>query len=253
MQLVALDPKDFGPTRDYLHNVAKVLGKFQQSAAPAEPHDWHYGLTPVEVGLVTRELKFGNEMVQVVLDMAAGIVRIAGTQWSLEEFDAREILNNLKVWQQSRGYAGNIATPDFGPAGQFNLAQSQALHATFWQLTQYAETLRAKLDTGLSSPILVYPHHFDLSLVWFPWDDEQQLGFGFSTGDETIAEPYLYITAYPEPATFTELELPNGAFWQQTGFSGAILPYAELRHQAQPERLLKIYAEQTMLKAKELF
>jgi hypothetical protein len=253
MNLPPLDPTALRPTRDYLHNIAKVLGKFQQTASPAEPHDWHYGLLPVEVGLATREMKFGDETVQAVLDLQAGVLKVAGTQWSLVEYDARELLNNLKVWQQGRGFAGKIATPDFGPGGSFELGQSQLLGQALWQFTEFSTRLKTKLEGGLTSPVLVYPHHFDLSLVWFPWDDERQLGFGFSTGDDSIAEPYLYLTAYPEPAAFTEIDLPDGAFWQQTGFSGAVLPYVELRRHHQPAQLLKAYAEETLLRAKETF
>ncbi|HVA11241.1 MAG TPA: DUF5996 family protein, partial [Candidatus Dormibacteraeota bacterium] len=95
---------------------------------------------------------------------------------------------------------------------------------------------------GLTSPVLLYPHHFDLSLVWFPHDDERQLAIGFSTGDQTIAEPYLYLTAYPEPPGFTKLAVPEGAYWQSDGFSGAILPYARLSGSSDPEALFASYA-----------
>jgi hypothetical protein len=93
------------------------------------------------------------------------------------------------------------------------------------------------------SPILLYPHHFDLALTWFPWNDERQMTVGFSTGDEAVAEPYIYLSAYPEPASFGGLALPAGAHWQSAGFSGAVLPYGALRASTEPEKLLREFTE----------
>jgi hypothetical protein len=43
------------------------------------------------------------------------------------------------------------------------------------------------------------------------------MNFGFSTGDDSIAEPYLYATAYPLPPELPHAELPPGARWQTEG------------------------------------
>ena len=80
-----------------------------------------------------------------------------------------------------------------------------------------------------------------MSLVWFPYEDTRQLAIGFSTGDQTIPEPYLYLTAYPEPDGFTKLALPEAAYWQAEGFSGAILPYAALQASNDAETLFQAY------------
>ncbi len=247
LSLPELSVADFGQTRDYLHNVAKVLGKLQQAFVAAEQPDWHYGLSVVEVGLASREISVGGETVQAVLDMQAGVVRLGGTQWSLEEYDAAAIMDNLKVWMQSRGENRMIATPEFGLNGTFELAQSKLIGAAFWQLASYCLQLSPNLHPGLISPVLVYPHHFDLSLVWFPNNDENQLSLGFSTGDETIPEPYLYLTTYPEPPMFKQLPLPTEAHWQTDGFSGAVLIYAALQSSASPLHILNNYAEKTLL------
>ena len=85
----------------------------------------------------------------------------------------------------------------------------------------------------------VFPHHFDLSLNWFsgrlvpgvdPDEEEsadEQMNFGFVTGDASISEAYIYATAYPEPHGILEVALPDGAYWHTEGFTGAILPYGE--------------------------
>lgn len=102
-----------------------------------------------------------------------------------------------------------------------------------------------------TSPIQVFPHHFDLAMSWFsgrlvpgvdPTDEEnadEQMGFGFVTGDESIADAYYYATAYPQPEGWTDLALPDGAYWHTEGWTGAILPYSALLDGHRPaERLL---------------
>ena len=65
------------------------------------------------------------------------------------------------------------------------------------------------------------------------------MGFGFSTGDERIAEPYFYISAYPWPETIVEATLPSGAAWHVATWKGALLCYARLREAADAEKALR--------------
>jgi hypothetical protein len=108
-----------------------------------------------------------------------------------------------------------------------------------------------------TSPVQLFPHHFDLALSWFSgrqvpdqdpeneeWSDEQ-MTFGFVTGDEAITEPYLYATAYPEPVGFVGSPLPEAAHWNEAGFSGAVLPYAALEQVDEPRQLLAEFLRQT--------
>lgn len=105
-----------------------------------------------------------------------------------------------------------------------------------------------------TSPIQLWPHHFDLSILWLPGgkipgqdpDDEensdQQMNFGFTFGDEGIPEPYFYVTAYPLPDSLPELELPADATWHTEGFSGAIVTYRTLIETTDPAaRLLDLW------------
>ena len=77
-----------------------------------------------------------------------------------------------------------------------------------------------------------------------PADEEnadEQMNFGFVTGDESIVNAYFYATAYPAPQGWGELALPTAAYWHREGWTGAILPYAELRKANDPEQLLMSY------------
>ena len=110
---------------------------------------------------------------------------------------------------------------------------------------RFKGTLRE--ETG---PVQLFPHHFDLSMNWFsgrlvpgvdPADEEsadEQMNFGFVTGDEGIPDSYFYATAYPQPEGLTDQPLPDGAVWQTEGFNGAVMMYETVVAASDPEGLL---------------
>ncbi len=68
-----------------------------------------------------------------------------------------------------------------------------------------------------TSPVQIFGHHLDLAINWFsgrlvpgvdPADEEkadENLNFGFVTGDSSIPDAYFFATAYPEPDKWTDL------------------------------------------------
>lgn len=239
--LPALLYEDLMPIRDYLREVALVLGSLQRGFLPPHPRLWQHGLEINLRGLSTQAFELKGGPTRASLDLVKHKVRLGGNKWALQEYAPPEIFANIKLWLESQGIHADLEEPDFASdAMSYDTAQAEAYATALWWLDEQFRDLKAELKgRGVTSPILLYPHHFDLSLVWFPWDDERQLSIGWSTGDETIAEPYLYLTAYPEPPSFKDLSLPDGAFWQSAGFSGAILPYAALRLADTPTALFK--------------
>ena len=97
-----------------------------------------------------------------------------------------------------------------------------------------------------TSPIQLWPHHFDLSMLWLPGekipgqdpDDEEyadkQMNFGFTFGDAGIPEPYFYVSAYPQPDALPSIDLPVGTVWHTDGFNGAVLTYRNLLESRDP-------------------
>jgi hypothetical protein len=227
--LPPLDAKLLGPTRDRLQAAALVIGSLQRAFLPKDPHDWHYGLEVTMRGISTQAFKLGSEEVRATIDLVRNIVRLDGNSWPLADCDGAELFQEVQVWLQSKGLDVELEEPKFSDDGPFDPKQAAAYAKALWWLDAHFKSLKSGLNKGLMAPILLYPHHFDLSLVWFPHDDDRQLAIGFSTGDETIAEPYLYLTASTEPKGFKDIKLPAAVHWQADGFSGAILPYAKLQ------------------------
>ena len=223
-------------TRDYLQDVAKVIGKAQQVFLPQNPHEWQKGLEITAEGLVSQTFQTNAGDTRIILDMRKGEVRIDDKTWPLV-VPASELLLQLEEWAGKE-----IAQPDFMThEPTFKANEAHVLADVLGWVREQLQKLKNGTNTGSTSPILLFPHHFDASLVWFPDDTEKQLSFGFSTGDETITEPYFYSTAYPEPPEFTNIELPEHAFWQHQDFSGAVITYNVLAEKPDAEEVLQTY------------
>jgi hypothetical protein len=108
--------------------------------------------------------------------------------------------------------------------------------------------------SGETSPVQLWPHNFDLALTWFsgrkvpgvdPTDQEsadEQMGFGFSTGDQGTADAYLYATAYPWPDGLENQPLPRGSVWHTEGWKGALLMYRQITEAPDPAaKLLEFF------------
>jgi hypothetical protein len=103
---------------------------------------------------------------------------------------------------------------------------------------------------GESSQVQLWPHHFDLALTWLtgrkvpgmdPQDEEksdEQMTFGFSTGDERIPDAYIYATAYPWRPEMLQKSLPPGATWHTADWMGGLLMVSALVETDQVEARL---------------
>jgi hypothetical protein len=110
---------------------------------------------------------------------------------------------------------------------------ADALYAIFTGVARF----KARLN-GNMTPAVVWNEHFDLSFLWFAAEPDERhphQNFGFAPFSYGIDYPYLYAYAYPYPAQFNPPSLPQGARWNTEGWTGVVLPYAEIARQADPE------------------
>ena len=248
------------PTRDALHGHARVLGAIRRALAPPEPHWWHISLLPRPSGLSTGALPLPRGgSIELALDMQRGALAVEasdGRSWALP-LDGRaapdgaaELLPILRaVGAEPPLDPAALGKADANPPSAFDRAAAGA----WWQAARWFADVLTGLAAelpGRKSPVQLWPHHFDVALTWFsgrqvPGVDpadvesaEEQMAFGFSTGDDGVPEPYVYVTAYPWPATLAEASLPGPARWHAVGWQGAMLPYASLASAADPTALL---------------
>jgi len=256
-QFPPLEPDAIAATRDALHAWARVLGGWLATTRPKRKHWWHVSLRPSLTGLTTGIVR-GEPDFELELDFLAGQLRIhlpdASVSEALTGQSAADLATVLDETLRAAGVdpasapgetlRGNDAFPGY------SAEQARALHGAFASVSASLETFRAGIREE-TSPIQVWPHHFDLSMIWLPGDkvpgqdpadeeySDKQMNFGFVFGDGGIAEPYLYVTAYPVPDALPTTKLPTGTNWQSEGFNGAVLRYRDLVARGDPAAYLQ--------------
>jgi hypothetical protein len=82
--------------------------------------------------------------------------------------------------------------------------------------------------------IRCWPHHFDLAtLIPLKTDSEgeilKSIGVGLSPGDEGVEEPYVYVNIWPQvDLNILEKHSLSTGQWNKSGWSGAVLTYAQM-------------------------
>jgi hypothetical protein len=258
IELPQLRLADWQSSRDTIHAYARVIGDLREQLMPKQKHWWHITLHAGASGLTTTPMPFNDMTVELLLDYTNHKLvistnrghreEIAVTGRSLEDFqiELAETLTNINP-----GTKIEVSVPY-----AVNTAYERQAIENYWRALSWVDQVFKKFKGELreeTSPVQVFPHHFDLAMSWFsgrtvpgvdPNNEEsadEHLTFGFLSGDEAIPDAYFYVTAYPLPDGLTTAILPGEAYWHTEGFTGAILMYDSLRSAPDPEAMLMDY------------
>ena len=241
-------------TRDTLQGYASVLGKIRRSLTPYQRHWWHVSLRVSASGLTTTPIPAPQGSFELGLDLTRHRAWFAASTGdrdtlALSGRPATELLDwavhragvvGAEPSLERQDHPGEAGSYDRDAAGRY----FRALVRIDSALKSFGGALR-----GPTSPVQLFPHHFDLSMNWFsgrlvpgvdPEDEEsadEQMNFGFSTGDGYVPDAYFYATAYPLPEDLPRTDMPPGATWHTEGARMAVLPYTELLGEAGDEPL----------------
>ena len=262
-QLPPLILKGWRETRDTLQKYAQMTGKIREMMSKPHPNWWHISLRVSDRGLTTtpipKDKNTHGQSFEIILDLKNHQLII--------ESNFREV-KTLKLTGQSLcalceetcslltdiGVFLPIDKEKFadGKSGKYD----ERAAADYWTALKEINRLTNKFRSELSgerSPVQLWPHHFDLSTSWFsgrmvpdkdPNDAEsskEQMMFGFSTGDDIIADAYFYITAYPVPDGLQNLQISEDARWNSDGFQGGVMMYESFAGARNPEEKLLNY------------
>lgn len=246
-------------TRDTLQQYSDILSRIRQSLTPKEKHWFHVSLRTSAEGLTTTPIPYGDIIFQLTLDFgrhdlivvtSTGERKLIGLHGQSINDLCEELLMTLS------GYSIDPPVDFDNCRYDTPLVYEQNKVYGFWKALSQIDALLKRFKAELreeTGPVNLWPHHFDLAVLWFsgrrvpgkeqedPENADEQMNFGFVTGDESINEPYFYVTAYPQPDGFTDIELPGAAYWFTDGFTAAVLPYSALVNVAKPDQLLMEY------------
>lgn len=243
-------------TRDTIHGYAKVLGMIRKSLSPRQKHWWHVSLRIEAGGLTTTSIPSGDTSFEIILDLPIHkliINTVDGKKWetNLQGQPASQLCLEMVSALNAMGIHPDIDCKLLSdwPASNYDISVAKEIWQSLSQLDAILKQFKEELP-GETSPSQLWPHHFDLSMVWFsgrlvpgidPADEEnaaEQMNFGFSFGDQAIKEPYFYITAYPWQNGLLTAHLPEGATWHTESFSGAMMKYDTLVSSKTPKDTL---------------
>lgn len=235
-------------TRVSLQRAARVVSLLRKAGVEPRLNALHLGLFVTSDGLTTDLLTDGS---RVDLPFAAGELRgvrsdgqafalpLAGqTAGGLLAAGAQAL--DLDLGRLAPLEDADVSFEvDAGLAGDYALA----LNTAFVGLAR----LRARL-MGTMTPMVVWPHGFDLSGLWFPGDtaDEQRdphVSLGFSPASEGFPRPYIYAYARPWPEGAERTPLPSPAYWTTANWKGAVLGYDALLTNPDPVGAITRFAE----------
>ncbi len=253
----SLDAYSIGETKNALQAYARVMGAWLKACRPNRKHWWHASLRPSLSGLTTGVIHGGVD-IEMELNLRDGLLLVHtanGENLSIELLGqpATELAKAVEAFLIGAGIDNrcipqgvNHDTDTYvGYAAKDAYKLSRAINASSAAMSSFRASIGEE-----TSPIQLWPHHFDLSMLWLPGEkipgqdpdneeySDKQMNFGFAFGDETIPEPYFYVTAYPLPDTFPALALPSGSRWQTEGFSGVVVLYQSLLQQKDPKKYL---------------
>jgi len=233
-------------TRDTITVYAQVIGKIRRALTPHQKHWWHVSLRVASSGLTTTPIPAGDKTFELLLDFTHHRLLLTTSHGERRDFpltgqSAKAFKDETLAALAELGFEPQIDEDLFNndSAGTYD----KVAVFIYWQALAQIDAILKEFSYGFrgeSSPVQLWPHHFDLAVNWFSgrlvpdqdpgdpeWSDEQ-MNFGFSSGDGGIPNPYFYITAYPVPEGLTNTELPKDAYWQTEGWTGAVLPYEVL-------------------------
>ena len=249
-----LDAKALAPTRDALHAYCQILGMWLKHLAPQRKHWWHASLRPSLNGLTTGVIQASID-IELELNLRESLIVVSTAQGQtfserLSGQSVNQLADQIEDFLLRQGLLqSDVPTRPDSMADivfeHFSSQQAKLIADALASVSKAMTPLRAEIREE-TSPIQLWPHHFDLSMLWLPGSKipgqdvnnaenaDKQLNFGFTLGDESIPEPYFYITAYPLPENLPSHPLPKGTVWQGQGFNGAVLLYADLIKQSEP-------------------
>jgi hypothetical protein len=243
---------DWDKTRTSLHRASQVVSAVRASVTPPLPNALRLSLYPDRGGLSTGTLPFGGDLL-LDLNSLAVVYRQPG------EPDAHVSLNGHSQWTLAGAVVGML----YDEGHDVNIDRNQLADQNPFEINpQTSADYGLALDTvftaaarfrarlfGPQSPVVVWPHGFDLSFLWFADGSADEhhdphMNFGFSPASAGFERPYLYVYASPSPAELADVPLPPLAHLNTEGWTGVVVYYDNLLGESDPAAAIeKLYDE----------
>ncbi len=246
-------------TMETLQGYAKVISKVRSTLSPRRKHFFHISLRAASTGLSTGPISVGARTVELLLDFTTHQLVISTSRGERVQRPIGEQSTSVFLQEVLFALASLGVNVDFDRT-PFNddtpSTYDKGAVEKYWLVLSQVDAIFHEFQAELreeTSPVQLWAHHFDHAMLWFsgrlvpdqdpnnPEYADEQMNFGFVPGDEHIADPYFYLTAYPTPETLPGTDWPEDAEWQADGFNGLVMMYDTLTDVDHPkEKLINV-------------
>ncbi|MFW2405640.1 MAG: DUF5996 family protein, partial [Gammaproteobacteria bacterium] len=169
-----LDGIDIADTRDVLHGYARILGDLLKVCRPRRKHWWHASLRPSLTGLTTGVVHAGIdfELELNLRDSRIDVHTAAGgtTNIELRGQPASDVAKHIAVALTNAGLDRRLLPAEDDAADRSDDYSAERA-ALLGEVINSVAAAMAEFRAGIreeTSPLQLWPHHFDLSLLWLP-------------------------------------------------------------------------------------
>jgi hypothetical protein len=273
----SLPLESWADTKETLHRFAQVVGKVRLAASVRRNHWWNVPFHLTGRGLTTRPMG-GDPIFTIDFDLVAHQLLVSSITGQVVSFpllgqSVASFYQQLMQVLDGLGVDVRVEHPHpFDLPDKDRPFAQDTEHASYdpgwvtryWQVLSQVNLVLEEFAAGFSgktSPVHHFWHTFDLAVTRFsdrridqpasvdPVTREaysrEVISFGFWFGDKNFPAPAFYSYTAPESAGLVEEPLqPVAARWVDQGGSHlAVLPYDDIRGQADPKALVLEFYE----------
>ena len=274
----ALPLEGWQGTRDALHLMAQVVGKYRLARTPWVPHSWHAALYAVPEGLTTGPVPDAGGQVTVTFDIEAQRLAVRCSSGQREDFDLEPMSIarfDAQLTEAIRAVGGDPARHGAPNEVEDAIPFAQDAEDRPWDAGAVRRFHRAALTItevfahhrtgflGKASPAHLFWGSFDLAVTRFSgrpapphpggipnlpdaitreaYSHEVQSS-GWWTGGGPCNDAAFYAYAYPKPEGFEGADLGQDAFWSEEA-GEFVLPYEAVRRSGDPDARLLAFLD----------
>jgi len=231
---------DWMTTCHGLHAVAQVMGRVRKSFVSPQPNAQHLTLQPIRHGLTTGPFTTNSGSHSLSGDFTTQQITasFAERPFPMTQAGLNALLNAATA-EAKTGLREGDPPPEISVDASHAADYATVQYAVFSALARF----RARLS-GQMTPLVLWPHHFDLSFLSFISGDgdehsDPHLNFGFAPYSDTIPRPYLYMYGWPMPDGIMKAPLPTPAEWVTEGWHGVMVSYDKLLDEPDPQATIE--------------
>lgn len=224
-------------TRDALHQIALVVGAIRVACADPQPNDLHFSLDLTDSGFSTSTMRCGGALEFDLNMLQLRFSRCGASVFTLSAQGHSQVSLSqalIAIFQDS-GYSisPSMKRITYDSALEIDAALSKDYLLALNRVYSALAGFRARLG-GFMTPLVLWPHHFDMGFIWFPGSGSDEhadphISFGFAPFSDGLDRPYLYAYAWSKTTGYVQAPLSAPAQAITTGYTGLYAPYDHLR------------------------